>query len=404
MTPTQSSRFFRHITPDRFLLLLLPFLGSCGREAIPAPRSAPLTRTVLVYLAGDNDLGDLSVIPELLRQGWRYTCNKCLIYYDAPEAAPKLYTLTCEHPGAIPTLETAAEYDEENSASPEVFGQVLADVVRKYPSDSYGLIFASHGSGWLPVGTLSNPTRSIGADRNPGAVGGVAEMEIADFAAAIPDRQLDFIVFEACLMSGVEVAYALRNKTDYILASSAELLVPGYVPIYPEASHYLFDTSLKVPEALSKFAGCYFEHMNSLDGAYRSATQSIVCTREMDALATLMTEVSEDSKLFADDAVLCKLQHFDRPGSYGDTPAQPRYFDFGEYLTRLAPERQAETDALLARIVVWKSATPEFMSGYNGFAIRTHSGLTTYIEQAAFPRLNAAYEKTAWWKATHRQS
>ena len=33
-------------------------------------------------------------------------------------------------------------------------------------------------------------------------------------------------------MAGVEVAYALRNKTDYLLASSAELLSPGFVPIY----------------------------------------------------------------------------------------------------------------------------------------------------------------------------
>ena len=40
---------------------------------------------------------------------------------------------------------------------------------------------------------------------------------------------------------------------------------------------------------------------------------------------------------------------------------------------------------------------------YNGFTILTHSGLTTYIEQDEFPELNAAYKKTAWWKATHVQ-
>ena len=40
---------------------------------------------------------------------------------------------------------------------------------------------------------------------------------------------------------------------------------------------------------------------------------------------------------------------------------------------------------------------------YNGFTILTHSGLPTYIEQDEFPELNAAYKKTAWWKATHVQ-
>lgn len=403
MKPIPSSWFFRRIAPVRFLSLCLLFSGSCTGEPAPAPRPELPTRTVLVYLAGDNDLGNISLTPELLREDWHHTDNKCLIYYDAPQAAPKLYALTCERPGSTPVLETVAEYDEENSASPQVFGRVLSDVIREYPSDSYGLIFSSHGSGWLPSGTLSNPTRSIGADRNPGTAGGSAEMEITDFAAAIPDRQLDFIVFEACLMSGVEVAYELRNKTDYILASSAELLVPGYAPVYPAASHYLFDTGLEVPEALGKFADCYFGHMNALNGPYRSATQSVVCTRKMDALAALAAAIFGGPEVSADDAGPETLQHFDRPGSYGDTPAEPRYFDFGEYLTRLAPERQAETNALLNSIVVWKAATPEFMTGYNGFTIRTHSGLTTYIEQKAFPGLNAAYEKTAWWKATHRQ-
>ena len=66
-------------------------------------------------------------------------------------------------------------------------------------------------------------------------------------------------------------------------------------------------------------------------------------------------------------------------------------------------KRQADLDALLRKTVVWKAATPEFMAGYNGFTILTHSGLTTYIEQDEFPELNAAYKKTAWWKATHVQ-
>lgn len=68
-------------------------------------------------------------------------------------------------------------------------------------------------------------------------------MEITDFAAAIPDHQSISLFSEACLMSGIEVAYELRNKTDYLLASSAELLVPGYAPVYPTAFQYLFDTS-----------------------------------------------------------------------------------------------------------------------------------------------------------------
>ena len=147
-----------------------------------------------------------------------------------------------------------------------------------------------------------------------------------------------------------------------------------------------------------KFAGSYFNYIDTRNGAYRSATQSIVYTREMDALAILAGKTTGNTHGRWDDALLGKLQHFDRPGSYGDIPARPRYFDFGQYMAYLAPERQADLDALLRKTVVWKAATPEFMAGYNGFTILTHSGLTTYIEQDVLLELNAAYKKTACGK------
>lgn len=388
------------------ILLALPLLaltllaGSCIKESDSYP-DLP-TRTVLVYLSGDNNLGDIGRTPELLKLGWKYTGSRCLIYYDAPDAAPQLLELTSGCSDPTPYLVTVAEYPEENSASAAVFSRMVREVVVRYPADSYGLIFASHASGWLPAGTLTNPTRSIGSDQNTGAMGGASEMELADFAAAIPDQQFDFILFEACLMSGVEVAYELRDKTDYILASSAEVLAPGYGLLYPWASTDLFDTRLEVRQALEKFAGNYMNHVNTLGGAYRSATQSVICTKEMNTLAALTREVFEGAEAPLGDDALAALQHFDRPGSYGDSPAKPRYFDFAQYLAMLAPERQTEVEALLNRIVVWKAATQKFLEGQNGFTIRTHCGLTIYIEQSAFPKLNTSYQRTAWWQATQQ--
>lgn len=91
--------------------------------------------------------------------------------------------------------------------------------------------------GWgEPVWAASSAqgTRSLGWDDGVGedAPGSMphAEMELEEFAAAIPDGQLDFIVFEACLMAGVEVAYVLRGKTDYILSSAAEIVSPASRP------------------------------------------------------------------------------------------------------------------------------------------------------------------------------
>lgn len=416
----------RHIaTAVRAAVLAAALLAaSCLGEKYEGPDPDAARRTVLFYLAGDNDLGELSRIPELLRAAWIHTGNRCLIYYDAPDAAPVLLSLRggcATYP--TPFVETLAEYPEENSASAEVFARVVRDMTRIYPSESYGLVFTSHASGWLPEGALADPqgvraaagvaapapdaagrgSRSIGKDTAPGSMGtGATEMELADFAAAIPDGQFDFIVFETCLMAGVEVAYELRDKTDYLVASSAELLSPGFIPVYEQgASRLLFDTSLPVAEALTAFASRYFDYMNAQSGAYRSATLSVIRTSGMEPLAALAAEIF--GRTTSDPAAPGDLQHFDRPRSYGDYPARARYFDFGEYMARIAPSDAVQRlDEALRGTVVWKAATPEFLPGYNGFRIDCHSGLTTYIEQPEFPALNAAYRRTAWYGAMRK--
>lgn len=385
-------------------MVAVALLSSCIKDDYAGPDPDLPTRTVLVYLGGDNSLSaTLTGEVEALRKGWTYTGNRCLVYLDAADAAPRLLSLRggCQtYPE--PFVETVAEYPEENSASAAVFARMIDDVVRMYPADSYGLIFASHASGWLPEGTLANPnrSRSIGIDTNPGTLAsGSTEMELADFAAAIPDGQFDFIIFEACLMAGVEVAYELRDKTDYMLASSAEMLVPGFVPVYPSSLHYLMETKYTVEQSLTAFASDYYDNVNAQSGAYRSMTLSILKTQEMEAIATRTGCILSQALDVSD---IASIQHFDRPGSYGDYPVAPRYFDFMDCMERLAsPTDYAALESLLNETVVWKAATPTFMNEYNGFSITKHSGLTLYIEQDCFAKLNEAYCETAWYAATH---
>lgn len=86
-------------------------------------------------------------------------------------------------------------------------------------------------------------------------------------------------------------------------------------------------------------------------------------------------------------------------------PITRLFFDFEDYYLCFleTDERRAELSGLITRCVVWKAATPGFMDqgapSFNGFAINTHSGLTTYIPQADFPYLNQEYEKLEWTKA-----
>lgn len=385
-----------------FALVISLMFTACIDDDNNEPSSGRPKRTLIVYLAGD-DSSISSVLKgevEALRQGWTYTGNRCLIYLDPADDVPQLLSLRggCSTT-PTPWIETVKTYPEQNSASAEVFANVLSDIITLYPSDGYGMILTSHASGWLPEGTLQRPTRSIGSDKNPGeSTATNTQMELADFAAAIPDHQFEFIVFEACLMSNVEVAYALRNKTDYILASSAELVIPGYVPLFPDKLRILMNTKKSALSSLQLFGEAYYTYIMTLSGDYKSTTQSIVKTALFDDLAAAVKEVYATSTVTLD---INTIQHFDRPGSYGDSPASPRFFDFLDYMEQIAsPDQYARIENIIKQTVLWKQATPSFFPYQNGFDIKRHSGLTSYIEQDVFPKLNQSYEETAWWQAT----
>src|SRR5690606_30603257 len=121
-------------------------------------------------------------------------------------------------------------YPEQNSATAETFQTVLNDVEALTPADSYGLILFSHATGWLPTGALLRPEAAllqmglVPIRTYTIAMDGTTELGLKEFANAIPDRFFNFIAFEACFMAGVEVLYELKDKTDYILSSSAEIL------------------------------------------------------------------------------------------------------------------------------------------------------------------------------------
>lgn len=386
-------------------IMLFVGLISCIDEEYAGPDPNLPSRTLLVYMAADNTLADeVAQKIEALRRGWTWTGNKCLIYADTPQGARLLRLRGGCRVTPVPYVETVREYGAEDSASATVFGRVLGEVIEEYPADGYGLVFFSHASGWLPQGTLQNPSRSLGWDDGSGNGNGMldgmthSEMELAEFAAAIPDGRLDFIIFEACLMAGVEVAYELRDKTDYMLVSSAEMLSPGFTPIYPSALQYLFDTSKSVEESLIAFGESYMSHVNGLDNDYRSATLSLVATKHLDSFAARIRKLLAGLSPYLPDMTV-GLQHFDRPGSYGDSPAVARCFDMAEWIKRqVGEERYTVFEEQLKRIVRWEACTERFLPSQNGFEIRQHSGLTTYIERPELPALNEYYRSTAWYK------
>jgi len=136
------------------------------------------------------------------------------------------------------------------------------------------------------------------------------------------------------------------------------------------------------------FAQQYFNFWNGLSGDYRSATISVIQTKDLPLLADWAAQHVPDAVEGED---LPAFQHFDRYSSHR------LFFDFADYYGRnVSNEDREQLTALLDRVVVYRAATPTFIPSQRGFEIRQHSGITTYIPQERFVSLNKRYADLAW--------
>lgn len=381
-------------------VLCVALLGGCVKELAETP---PSRRPLVVYMALDNNLQEeYDARMSALRRAWR-PGMELWVYADTPSGAT-LGRMEPTSGGA--ELRTVESYGAENSASGATLERVLRTVWERSPATGYGLLFFSHATGWLPEGGLQAPlvSRSIGLDQG-------SEMSLDAFVSAIPSGMpLDYVVFECCLMAGAEVMLELQGRTPWVLASSAEVVEPGFRPLYAENLALLTDGGRPVEEQLAAFGQRYMAHVEGLSGEYRSATLSLIRTSSMPALAEAVRRVTRG---FADeegrDTPPAGLQHFDRPGAYGDRPAAARFYDLEAYVEACLadPDAEAAFRGALADAVVWRDATERFLGGdgspYKGFDIGRHSGLTLYVPRGEFPALNETYRRTAWWRATREE-
>ncbi len=368
-----------------FLALFLLFV-SCEGDEPGAPEPVLPQRTIIAYLCGDNNLSsEIDTKIEALQEGMQRmgeTNNHLIVYTDTRDEMPKLWQITATETKLL------KEYVEMNSASATNFNQIFREIMQDYPAQSYGLICFSHASGWLPKGALNDPAgfatkyqennlRSIFED-------GENEMPLNEFANAIPlpanEEKLEFIIFETCYMAGIEVAWELRNKTKYIVASSAEMLSNGLAEIYPT---HLTDLYLPNPD-LKAFAQAYFNNWNNKKGTSRSATISVINPSHINPLDETIRTIYSSNKTEVNTAF---IQHFNRN-------AYHLFFDLSDYLRTIATQEQFTAyENALSKVVEYQAATPQFMIGYPfSFNIYSHCGLTTYIRQEGFPELNEAYE------------
>lgn len=373
------------------LMLCIAALAGCKKEPLGDTPPASNSRTVIVYLGVDNNFrAEAAQKIKQLTDNWDKTTDGNLLVYADAGPTPVLVHIyhTPQRGNVADTVET---YPSENSAGAETLARVLNSAKAYRPAASYGLVLLSHATGWLPA-EMSLPApalKSVITDTKAGET--TNGMQLSDFALAIPYK-LDFIVFDACFMGSAEVACELNGKTDYIVASPAEVLVPGFA--YTTMMRHLF-----APVAdLTAVAREFYEYYNGLAGMWRSATVSVIKMSELAALTDAVKNIIQQSPPSG------KLENIQTYG-YG---TQKIYFDLGDYMLKrssVSPQAAAlmqEFRASLDRCVIYKACTPSYYSAGTSAMqpLNKFSGLSVYIPQSLYPVANEAYATLKWALAT----
>ncbi|MBW8688324.1 clostripain-related cysteine peptidase [Chitinophaga rhizophila] len=357
------------------VLLAMVMLLSCHKEGLPVHDEGH--RMVLVYLAANNNLrGEALNSIRKLQQGAKDLNGSLLALIKTDTAAA--YLLKIKYAAGMSIVsDTLKSYPLANTSDPALLSAVMADARSLHPARSYGLILWSHATSWAPPADIAIP-ESFGADNN-------REMDISVLAAALP-KDLEFILFDACSMGSIEVAYELRKNTRYILASAAEVLSTGFP--YEEMTSLLFGGVAELTTA----AAYYIRHYQQQPGPEASATVSLTATAGLDALATTCAALV-DAYTPKPGFVLKQLQTLNFQQGVG-VPA----YDFADYLEQnYSQPAIAPVLEQLQQVVIYSGHTTRFFD----HTIRRYSGLSVFLPtQDESTRYKAYYQQLTWDKAT----
>lgn len=419
------------------VIILGAMASSCGKHGKPSEE-----RKVMVMISlGYNSISSyLKEDLQDMQQGAYLPSNSSssdvLLIFSKQTAAFKDYKTPTEaalirlykNKKGVAVMDTLKTYPSTTvSASVSTIKDMLTYVQTTFKAKSYGIVFSSHATGWLPAGYYTYPSKYTSPSASPSSAGkgkvrygepvpvpyveeyqdpslppvktagqevddstGSSlsyEMEIEDLAAAIP-MHLDYFLFDACLMGGIETAYAFRNVTDVIGFSQTEVLAEGFD--YTQLAQHLLQGKTPDPVSVCKD---YFDLYNQkTSSAERSATISIVDCKALDQLAAVCKDLFERYRSEIAAVNPSKVQRYFRSDKHW-------FYDPLDILIQ-----SGATDGDIKRLsdsidatILYKGATPSFM---DSFDINVFSGYSMYLPCNGSTYLDNHYRNLSWNKAT----
>jgi len=329
---------------------------------------------VLVYMEANNDLRyDALNSINMMEKGAAALDGTLLVYIKTNSTISYLLRIKPDADENRIVSDTVKVFNSSIPSDPQFLHNVVQYAQAEFPAQSYGLILWSHATSWAPPsGQLK--TFSFGEDSGK-------EMDIIDLKNALPDN-LEFLIFDACSMGGVEVLYEFKDKAKYMIASPTETLSESFP--YQNIVPLLFQT----PDHLTEVAQAYYNYYNAYTDDRRSATVVLVKSSELTELASHMKTLMLSHKKYGDQFISAGVQRLDYTANF----PVPDY-DLGDFLTHNFEATDLnDIDQQLSKVILYKAATPSFL----GVPIRKFSGLTCYIPYQGDKNL-PYYKKLQWY-------
>ncbi|MFW9600481.1 MAG: clostripain-related cysteine peptidase [Bacteroides graminisolvens] len=379
-------------------------LVACNHNDEPDPVQEEDLRTVLVYIAADNSLTSFAAddIAEMVSGFAAVDADKnnLLVYVDTKSEKPLLYQITKDSKGAV-SKKVLYQYEEQNSVYPTVMAEVYNRVFSAFPAKSYGLVLWSHGDGWLPspanISASKASTRWFGEDKTSSSY-----MDISSLNTALNSApHFDFILFDACFMQSVEVAYELKDRADYFIGAPNEIPGPGayYTELVPAMFSQVNDLAATVAHGYyDYYAAKYTGQLGSNANWTMGVTVSVLKSSEVQALAAATAAILPKYITNGSAINVSSIYSYDPRSTY-------YYYDLKGLVQSLTSSDDqtlfsAWSDAFELAVPLHLTTDKTYSSfGYGMISMSGSSGLSAYIPRSSYVSLNTFYHTYAWYSA-----
>ena len=343
--------------------------------------------------------------------------ERIMVFMATSEREAVLFELKKQNGRCL--TDTLRRYSDRPFTSRQWLTSLFSEVMTLAPASRYGMVVGCHGLAWVPVQGQRNARKRLGSQERIDEednlykeeridkegddlmhfevqgpvttrfIGGTypeTQIETTDLADAMADAgfHTEYILFDACYMSSVEVAYELKDVTHYLIASPTEVLSYGF-PYITMGKHLLGTPNYK------GIADSFISFYSSYNLPY--GTVAVTDCTQLDALAAIAQQINAAA---AEQLVPNGVQIMDgySPTLFYDLGHLMSLKDAGTVLTAAFAEQIEKT-------VPYKGHTGQYFTTLKDAPvdIRHYSGLNT--SQGSLNHMADRLSETAWYKATN---